>query len=207
MKICNDCQLKKEINQFNSSCVLCKSCQSIYNKKYRKKNSNKIKIKEAEFRKNNKEKIKKYRDLYCSIKKNKEVATIRAIRWNKDNSNKRKEIANKWSNNNKEKRRNYSKKYLQTDGGKVSNRAKEAKRRAKKLNATMDGFDQEIRQFYKEARELEKIDNIKRHVDHIIPLQGKAICGLHVPWNLQILTETENLQKSNKLGENFGGRL
>jgi hypothetical protein len=56
----------------------------------------------------------------------------------------------------------------------------------------------EIRQFYTEAQRLIKETGRRFEVDHIEPIQGEDVCGLNVPWNLQILLKEENLKKSNK---------
>lgn len=62
---------------------------------------------------------------------------------------------------------------------------------------TKDHKDQ-IAEFYIKAELLTKETGIEHQVDHIIPLRGRNVSGLHVPWNLQVLTYLENRSKSNK---------
>jgi len=57
----------------------------------------------------------------------------------------------------------------------------------------------EIRLQYRLAIELSRTTKQRYAVDHIIPIQGEEVCGLHVPWNLRVITQEENLKKSNKL--------
>ncbi len=83
----------------------------------------------------------------------------------------------------------------------VRSRAQEAKRRAVKLQAVANWADHDqIARIYASAKELRDA-GIDVPVDHVIPLQGKSVCGLHTHENLQILLARENIAKSNNFRE------
>lgn len=105
-----------------------------------------------------------------------------------------KESSSRWMDSNTE----YGSEWKKTNSGKVA--AYSAKRRSIKLNATPDwlteGMLSDIAGLYKESSEKDS----PHHVDHIVPLQGENVCGLHVPWNLQVIPAEDNLRKSNRYG-------
>ena len=96
------------------------------------------------------------------------------------------EYRNTWKNNNK-----------------IQIRADTKARRRKHREATPPWLTRaqksEIRALYQAAITLTKTTGEQYVVDHIVPLRSPDVCGLHVPWNLRVITRDENLKKSNKL--------
>jgi len=105
---------------------------------------------------------------------------------------KRKASQAAWRKNNRDKLRSgEAKRRLEHP---EQHRSNNAKRRAAEAAATLPGYDAEIREIYRSCPE-------GHEVDHIIPLRGRNVCGLHVPWNLQHLPAPTNRAKGNTLVE------
>jgi hypothetical protein len=81
--------------------------------------------------------------------------------------------------------------------------AAEMQRLASKLSATPKWLSKQeltwIQDYYFAARAHKESFGIVLSVDHIVPLRGKTVCGLHVPWNLCLRTKSDNSKKNNKL--------
>lgn len=105
-----------------------------------------------------------------------------------------------WTIKNREYKRLKEREYHQGKQGDPEYLAKrryhEAMRRARRLQATPKWLTKEhkeqIKAIYKDCPN-------GHHVDHIMPLKGKEVSGLHVPWNLQYLPGIVNKMKSNKV--------
>jgi phosphopantetheinyl transferase (holo-ACP synthase) len=183
VKLCTKCCEHKSISEFSGnvnskdglSCH-CKAC----NKRYVTEHKDKIIEYRRIYYSENRAAIIENRKAYYYLHQEQEAFTTRI-----------------WRSTNKERRYNYLRSYRLSHLGRFS--AREASRRAIKLNATPSWFEKDdIDALYSEADTRSKTEGIKYHVDHIVPLRSKYVCGLHCLDNLQILTRDENLSKGNR---------
>jgi len=85
--------------------------------------------------------------------------------------------------------------------------AKTRKRQAAKIKRTPTWLAiediQRMERIYEVAALCTKMSGFAWHVDHIVPLQGKTVSGLHVPWNLQIIPAKLNYAKNNRFEDRY----
>jgi hypothetical protein len=134
--------------------------------------------------------------IYC-----KECSKKAKNEWRAKNPEKVYAYDKQWQEANKDKKSKNYKNWQQNNRGTVN--AYNAKRRALEKSSTPSWANLDaIKSLYNVAQYFNWISGgfVKHHVDHIVPLQGKTVCGLHVENNLQILIDKDNLRKSNHHG-------
>lgn len=191
MKTCTNCNKNKELKEFSirkdSKDGLrghCKECVTERNIRVHAENREERNLQSKDYYQKNREKQLK-RQKVLNLKHRQEKPNYHKDYYDKN----REEILTKKSA------------YIQANLPKII--AKNMKRHATKKQRTPKWLAKphfkEIEAFYIEASIRTKETGIKHHVDHIIPLQGENVSGLHVPWNLQILTASENISKGNRI--------
>lgn len=149
------------------------------------------------YREVNKEKISQYQKEYRE--KNRERLLVYKKQWNELNQDKRKANSKKRYAEKNETIKLYVAEYKKLYPEKAN--ANKAKRKAAKKLRTpkwLNDVDFErINNEYRLAALLTKLTGESWHVDHVIPLQGENVSGLHVPYNLQVLRASENCSKQN----------
>ena len=179
----NPSHFSKDISKKYGLCGRCKKCNKTYKESYRKRNKAKIAERKKEYYTKNREKVKLKAAEYRETLDKDAVSTYNK-KYRKENIEKHKEHKSRWQKNNRHKTRSST-----------------ARRRAARIQATPGWLTEEqlndIKFIYQQAEELQWLSEEPFEVDHIVPLRGKEVCGLHVPWNLQILPRDMNRKKSN----------
>jgi len=174
MKTCTHCHQEKPFEDFYASSThksgytsWCKGCESERNKTKTQRN------RDARLAK-----AKQWRD----ANKDKQTEAVKA--WRQSNPERTAATYRDWADRNRDK---INAKWMTRDAAK--------KCRTPAWLSTDEHWM--IEQAYDIAAKRTKAQGVPYHVDHIVPLQGKTVSGLHVPWNLQVIPAKLNQQKSN----------
>lgn len=128
-----------------------------------------------------------------------DAANQRAAKYRKEHPDRAAKAIKNWQQSNMRKVAANTRKWRAANPHKMNYYG--AKRRSQILERTpawqTDADRARIEMIYQCAKVWTETSGVLHHVDHILPLVGKLVSGLHVPDNLQILTASENSRKSN----------
>ena len=192
MKLCKLCNTYLPFDEFHRHHATkdghnsyCKLCMKEYKAQYDKKNYDRNSNYRKDYNKRNAEKHKQDWKIRYSNPKYKEYHLNKNKKWREEHSNRYKEGQLNWREANPEKLAEYS-----------------SFHRSRRKNAVpiwFSDFDKFVIQEAHNLRGLRLISTgIEWEVDHIIPISGKKVCGLHVAINLQVIPKIENKRKLNK---------
>jgi 5-methylcytosine-specific restriction endonuclease McrA len=171
---------------------VCKTCHNEAAKRWAKNNPKKMRAATSAWKKRNPEKNRETVRIYRN--KNIEKARMAARRWAKNNPEKANKIKLRWAKKNPKRKLEQSRRWAKNNPEKVLANVRlyqAAKLQRVPLWLTTTHKNQ-MKQIYMNCPK-------GHHVDHLYPLRGKIVSGLHVPWNLVYLKSSKNHKKGNRM--------
>ena len=203
MKNCVTCGVSKPLAAFNTRkgardglAGQCRDCAREYFREYdRKRAAARVEYRRAVYVAEKDSVKSASRDYYA---RNREAVSARKKAYDAANAAAKAESFRRWRQANADHLAREKSRWAQENPEKV--RAASARRRTAQLRATPPWSDRAaIEAIYQAAVDLERATGIRHHVDHIVPLRGRTVCGLHVPANLRVIPAAENQAKGNRL--------
>ena len=202
VKICTLCKIKKPFDSFSKASRekdglqhRCKACNKAVSAAYRLMNPEKESLRHAKYHAENKEAINKRVSQWQ--KENRDRCRAKSRRFYHANREKERARMAKWTAKNPDWNRKNTKKWREKNAIYYAQYDRLNKARRLKALAIWADF-KKIEKIYLECQRISKKTGVPHHVDHIIPLVSKFVCGLHCEDNLQILSQDENLSKGNR---------
>jgi len=227
MPVCTKCLQDKSQDSFfwerrrNRYAAECKACRNARSMEWAKNNRSRVNEIAHRFyaRKIGKHpeecRAKRYTSEEWKVKER--ARAMAKYQANKDAYNAR---TKRWYESNKQRSRENDRKWMAEHPGRINAWRREqyrlnpavaiarlAARKARKLQAQPKWLSAiqkaQIQEFYEIARARSVQTGIQHDVDHIFPLVNPDFCGLHVPWNLQVLSGEENKKKNTSFPVEF----
>ena len=202
MKKCTSCNIEKDLSEFAPQKLgkygvtsKCRPCRAAQVSEWAKNNREKCAEKLRRWRAKNKQRSRDCNRAYYKANRQKRIRSV--IEWQKRNPESKLVCNSVYRARNQEK----LKEWRRRNRGAVAEMSRE--RESTKSMATPKWLSKEhklcMKSFYELSNRVGLCIGVKHNVDHVMPLKSSILCGLHVPWNLQVLPARINAKKKNKI--------